>query len=398
MYLSQRVRQLAPSPTLAIDAKAKQMAAQGIDVVNYGVGEPDFDTPQHIKDAGIKAIQSGFTKYTAAAGIPDLRKAIADKLKRENGLDYSPDQIVVSVGGKGGLYNAFLAVCDVGDEVILQAPYWVSYPEIVKLAGGVPVIIETTEKDGFKMTPEVIKAKLTPRTRIINLNSPSNPTGAVYSRKELEAIAEIAVKHDLYVVSDEIYEKMVYDGEEHVSIASFGPEIKKLTVLCNGASKAYAMTGWRLGYVAAEPEITKAITGLQGHQTTNVPSMVQKAGVAAFSTDSDASIKTMVAEFDKRRKFMTKRCNDMPGWYCPEPKGAFYCFPNVSGLFGKTIRGRKVENADTLAEIILAEAHVALVSGSGFGAPNNVRLSYATSMERIETGMDRIEALLKEAK
>lgn len=397
MRLSARARAMSPSPTMAIDAKSKQMMAEGIDVVNFSVGEPDFDTPEHIKRAGIVAIASGETKYTPAAGTLELRKAICAKLLKENGLEYKPEQIVVSNGAKQSIYNAYMVLLDPGDEVIIQAPYWVSYPEMVKLAGGVPVIVSTDESTGFKMTVEMIREKLTPRTRAINLNSPSNPTGAVYTRKELEAIAQLAVERDLIVVTDEMYEKLVYDGTEHVSIASFGPEIKQRTITINGMSKAYAMTGWRMGYSASETIYAKAMGDLQSQSTSGPSSISQKAAVESL-LGTQEPIETMRQEFDRRRTYMMNRLNQIPGFRVSvAPQGAFYLFPNVSDAFGKTIRGRQINTSDDLGQLILEEAKVGVVPGTGFGAPDYLRFSYATSMERITEGLNRIEALMREA-
>lgn len=388
---------MSPSPTMAIDAKTKQMMAEGIDVVNFSVGEPDFDTPEHIKQAGIKAITEGQTKYTPAAGTLTLRKAICEKLRKENGLEYKPEQIVVSNGAKQSIYNAFQVLLDPGDEVIIQAPYWVSYPEMVKLAGGVPVIIETNESTGFKMTPDMIRAKLTPRTRAINLNSPSNPTGAVYTRQELEALANFAVEHDLMVVTDEMYEKLVYEGVEHVSIASFSPEIKARTITVNGMSKAFAMTGWRMGYTASETIYAKAMGDLQS-QSTSGPSSISQVAATQALVGTQEPIELMRQEFDRRRQYMMERVNRIPGWHCAiAPQGAFYLFPSVQQVFGKTIRGRRINTSDDLAAVILEEARVAVVPGTGFGAPDYIRFSYATSMERIKEGLNRIEALMQEA-
>jgi len=382
---------------MAIDAKSKQMIAEGIDVVNFSVGEPDFETPQNVKRAGIAAIEQGFTRYTAAAGTLELRKAICAKLQRDNGLEYRPEQIVVSNGGKQSLYNAFQVLLDPGDEVIIQAPYWVSYPEMVKLAGGVPVIVETDESTGFRMTAEMIREKLTPRTRVINLNSPSNPTGAVYSRRELEEIAALAVEKDLVIVSDEMYEKLVYDGAEHISIASFGPEVKERTITVNGLSKAYAMTGWRMGYAASETVYAKAMAGLQSQSTSGPCSISQKAAVEALQGPQE-TVEAMRQEFQRRRDYMLERLNKLPGFSVKVvPQGAFYLFPNVSGTYGMNIRGRQINSADDLAAVLLEEGRVALVPGPGFGARDYVRFSYATSMERIEEGINRIEALLREA-
>jgi len=383
---------------MAIDAKSKQMIAEGIDVVNFSVGEPDFETPQNVKRAGIAAIEQGFTRYTPAAGTLELRKAICAKLLRDNGLEYKPEQIVVSNGGKQSLYNAFQVLLDPGDEVIIQAPYWVSYPEMVKLAGGVPVIVETDESTGFRMTADMIREKLTPRTRVINLNSPSNPTGAVYSRRELEEIAALAVENDLVIISDEMYEKLVYDGAEHISIASFGPDVKQRTITVNGLSKAYAMTGWRMGYSASETIYAKAMAGLQSQSTSGPCSISQKAAVEALQGPQD-TVEAMRQEFQRRRDYMLERLNKLPGFSVKVvPQGAFYLFPNVSGTYGMNIRGRQINSSDDLAEVLLEEARVGLVPGSGFGAKDYIRFSYATSMERIEEGLNRIEALLREAK
>lgn len=397
MRLSARALAMSPSPTMAIDAKSKQMKAEGIDVVNFSVGEPDFDTPVHIKEAGIKAIEAGFTKYTPAAGTLELRKAICAKLLTDNGLEYKPEQIVVSNGGKQSLFNAYQVLLNPGDEVIIQAPYWVSYPEMVKLAGGVPVTVYTDETTGFKMTPEMVKAKITPKTRCLNLNSPSNPTGAVYSRKELEALAQVAVDHDLIIITDEMYEKLLYDGAEHVSVASFGAEVKERTITINGMSKAYAMTGWRMGYTASERIYAKAMGDLQSQSTSGPSSISQKAAVAAL-LGTQEPVEAMRQEFAKRRQHMLERLNQIPGFSVKvAPEGAFYLFPNVAGTFGMTIKGKKIETADDLAALILEEGKVGVVPGSGFGAPEYIRFSYATSMERIDEGLNRIEALVRSA-
>ncbi|MBP2019026.1 aspartate aminotransferase [Symbiobacterium terraclitae] len=396
MRLSARARNLTPSPTMAIDAKSKQMLADGVDVVNFSVGEPDFDTPESIKAAGIAAIQQGKTKYTPAAGTLELRKAICEKLARENGLQYTPDQIVVSNGGKQSLYNAYQVLLDPGEEVIIQAPYWVSYPEIVRLAGGVPVVVETDESTGFRMTADMIREKLTTRTRVINLNSPSNPTGAVLSRKELAEIAALAVERDLIIVTDEIYERLLYDGAEHVSIATFGEEVRKRTITVNGLSKAYSMTGWRIGYTASERIFAKAMGDLQS-QSTSGPSSISQAAAVEALRGTQEPVEQMRQEFDRRRRHMMTRLNSLPGFSVKvAPEGAFYLFPNVSGLFGQTIAGRRITSSDDLAEVILERAHVAVVPGTGFGAPNYIRFSYATSMERIDEGLDRIARLLAE--
>lgn len=392
--VSERAMKVSPSPTLAIAAKAKQMQADGIDVISFGAGEPDFDTPQHIKDAACESLKAGFTKYTPTAGIAELKKAIVEKLKRENGLEYNASQIIVSLGAKHSIYNAVLATVNPGDEVIIPTPYWVSYPEIVGLADGKPVYVETDESTGFTMTIDQLRAAVTPKTKMLILNSPSNPTGGVYSSELIKQIADLAVEKGFYVLSDEIYEKIIYDGNEHVSIASFGPEIKKLTITINGFSKAFSMTGWRLGYAAAEKDIIDAIEAIQSHSASNMVSFTQPGGVAALNGPSEV-VDEMVAEFDKRRKYIVGRLNGIEGITCPTPGGAFYVFPNVSKLFGKEYNGKKIENSDDLADYILSEARVALVAGSGFGAENYVRLSYATSMANIEKGMDRLAEAIK---
>ncbi len=388
--ISRRARNVSPSATLAITAKAKAMQAEGIDVVNFGAGEPDFDTPQHIKDAAAKSMQSGFTKYTPTSGTPDLRKAICEKLARDNGLEYKPGEIIVSLGAKHSIYNAALAVVDPGDEVIIPAPYWVSYPEIVGLADGKPVCVETDESTGFTAPIDKLRAAVTPKTRMLILNSPANPTGAIYSGKQIEQIAELAVEKGFYVLSDEIYEKIIYDGNEHVSIASLGDEIKKLTITVNGFSKAFSMTGWRLGYAAAERDIVDAMSAIQSHSASNLVSFTQPAAVAALDGPQE-TVDDMVAEFDKRRRYIVGRLNAIDGITCTMPGGAFYVFPNVGKLYGGAFDGKKIANSDEFADFLLAEAKVAVVAGSGFGADNYVRLSYATSMANIEKGLDRID-------
>lgn len=394
-FVSERAKKISPSPTLAITAKAKAMQAEGIDVVNFGAGEPDFDTPQHIKDAAVKSLQSGFTKYTPTSGTPDLKKAICSKLQRENGLEYAPNQIIVSLGAKHSIYNAVLATVNAGEEVIIPAPYWVSYPEMVKMADANSVFIETDESTGFTASIDQLRAAVTPRTRMLILNSPSNPTGGVYSREQIEQIAELAVEKGFYVVSDEIYEKVIYDGNEHVSIASLGDEIKELTITVNGFSKAFSMTGWRLGYIAAEKEIVDAIEAIQSHSASNMVSFTQPAAVAALEGPQGV-VDDMVKEFDRRRKRIVALLNDIDGISCATPGGAFYVFPNVSALYGRSFNGNPISNSDEFADFALAEAKAAIVAGSGFGADKYVRLSYATSMENIEKGVARLaEAIAK---
>jgi aspartate aminotransferase len=383
--ISNRAASMTPSLTLAIDSKLKQMKAEGQDVVGFGAGEPDFDTPQHIKDACIKAINEGFTKYTPAAGIPELRQAAADKFKRDNGLDYKPSQIIVSCGGKHSCFNVFLATCQEGDEVVIPAPYWLSYPEMVKLAGATPVIIQTTDKSEFKITPEQLRAAITPRTRVFILNSPSNPTGSIYTRDEIKALGDICVENGVLIMSDEIYEKLVYDGAEHVSVASFSQAHYEHTIIVHGFAKAYSMTGWRLGLLAAPEPIAKAIDAIQGHSTSNPTSFAQKGGVAALNGPQD-HLKGWLAEFAKRRSYAHKRLNSMPGISCVNAKGAFYLFPNISKL--------GLKSTEFCAKL-LEQVKVAAVPGVAFGADDYLRISYATGMSTIEKGLDRLETFAK---
>jgi aspartate aminotransferase len=388
--LSPRALACAPSPTLAITAKANQLKADGHDVLGFGAGEPDFDTPQHIKDAAIEALAKAKTKYTPSAGIPELRKAIAEKLKTDNNLDYAPANVIVSCGGKHTLYNIFQAMVSEGDEVVIPAPYWVSYPEQVKLADGTPVILQTTDATNFAPTVEQLKAAITPKTKIVILNSPSNPSGAMWPRATIEALAELAIQHDFFVISDEIYEKIVYDNNEFVSIAALGPEIKKRTFTVNGMSKAYSMTGWRLGYVAAELEYVSAMNRLQDQSTSNPTSIAQWAGLAALTGDQ-SFLQEWCTEFDARRKLIVAGVNSIDGLSCLMPEGAFYVFPKVSELYGKiTPEGKTLTSGDDVADYLLATQKVAVVPGSGFGADDYMRLSYATSRATIEKGVARI--------
>jgi len=396
MALSQRVKKIEPSPTIGLSAVAKGLKAQGYDVIEFGAGEPDFNTPDNIKAAGIKAIEDNFTSYTANPGIKELRDAICEKLEKDNGLKYTPDQIIVSSGAKHSVFNAIMALCDVGDEVIIPAPYWVSYTEMVRLADGIPVVIPTTDDTNYKITAKQLKDAITPKSKLIIINSPNNPTGAVYTEAELREIAQVCVENNLYVISDEIYEKLIYDGEKHVSIASFGEDIRKLTVTINGISKAYAMTGWRIGYAAAEKEIVKAMDAFQSHATSAPASMTQKAGYEAIAGNQDA-VEEMRKEFDKRRKFIVDELNKIPGIVCQVPKGSFYVFPDIKGLYGKTIGGVFIENDETFAKLLLEKIYVAVVPGYAFGSPGNLRLSYASSMEYMKKGLDRINALVSES-
>ncbi|HHW18534.1 MAG TPA: pyridoxal phosphate-dependent aminotransferase [Firmicutes bacterium] len=393
MRLSSRARSISTSPTLALDAKTKKLQREGINVINFGVGEPDFDTPQHIKDAAIESIQAGFTKYTPSSGIPELREAICEKLKKDNGLEYKPSEVLVSVGAKHSIYNAVMVLCDEGDEVLLPAPYWVSYPEMVKLAGGTPVILPTSIESGFKVTAQALEKAITPRTTLLILNSPSNPTGAIYTREELEKIAEVCLKHNIAVISDEIYEKLIYEGE-HVSFAALSPEVKAITITVNGVSKAYAMTGWRIGYAAGPEDVIKAMGDLQSHATSNPTSISQKAALAGLKGPQEP-LEKMRMEFKKRRDYMVERLNKMPGIRCLTPPGAFYVYPDVSGLIGKKLAGKVVSDDTTLADILLDEARIAVVPGKAFGTQGNLRFSYATSMAKIEEGLNRLENVLK---
>ena len=379
--ISRRAAALTPSLTLAIDAKAKQMKADGMDVVGFGAGEPDFDTPQHIKDAAAKALADGFTKYTPSSGIPELRKAISEKLERDNGLNYKPSQIIVSCGGKHSCYNVIIATCQEGDEVIIPAPYWLSYPEMVKLAAATPVILETSDKTEFKVTPNQLREAITPRTRLFILNSPSNPTGSLYTRDEIKALGDICVEKGVLIMSDEIYEKLVYDGAQHTSVASLSQAHFEHTILVHGFAKAYSMTGWRLGYLAAPEPISKAINAIQSHSTSNPVSFAQKGAVAALNGPQD-HLNTWLGEYSKRRSYAHQRLNAIPGITCVNARGAFYLFPNISGL--------GLQSTEFCQKLLEAEK-VAAVPGIAFGADAYMRVSYATSMANIEKGLDRIE-------
>jgi len=383
--ISKSAASLSPSLTLAIDSKAKQMKDEGQDVVGFGAGEPDFDTPQHIKDAAIKALNEGFTKYTAASGIPELRQAIADKFKRENGLSYKPSQILVSCGGKHSCYNVIMATCEAGDEVIIPAPYWLSYPEMVKIAGAKPVIVETSDKTEFKITPEALRQAITPRARLFILNSPSNPTGSVYTPEEIKALGDVCVEKGVLIMSDEIYEHLLYDGAVHKRVESFSPAHFEHTVVVHGFAKAWSMTGWRLGFAAAPEPIAKAMDAIQGHSTSNPTSFAQKGAVAAL-TGSQEHLKSWLAEFNKRRAFAWKKLNSIPGISCVNARGAFYLFPNIA----KT----GMKSTEFCAQLLEAEK-VAAVPGVAFGADDYIRISYATSMAQIEKGLERMERFCK---
>ena len=386
--ISRRAASLSPSLTLVIDSKAKAMKAEGLDVVGFGAGEPDFDTPQHIKDAAIKALNEGFTKYTPSSGIPELRQAIADKFKRDNGLTYKPSQIIVSNGGKHSCYNVILATCEEGDEVIIPSPYWLSYPEMVKLAGATPVILTTTDQTEFKVTPEQLRAAITSRTRLFILNSPSNPTGSVYTPDEIKALGDICVEKGVLIMSDEIYEHLLYDGAVHKSVASFSPAHYDHTIIVHGFAKAWSMTGWRLGFLAAPEPIAKAIDAIQSHSTSNPTSFAQKGAVAALTGPQD-HLKGWLVEYAKRRTYAWQKLNSIPGISCVNSKGAFYLFPNISKL--------GLNSADFCARLLEVEK-VAAVPGIAFGADDYLRISYATSLANIEKGLNRLENFVKNLK
>ena len=381
MEISARAAQLTPSLTLSIDSKAKAMKAEGLDVCGFGAGEPDFDTPEHIKTAAIEALQAGFTKYTPSSGIPELRQAIAEKLAADNGLSYRAGQIIVSNGAKHACYNAILATCQPGDEVVIPSPYWVSYPDMVRLAGAEPVIVPTMERNAWKMSAKDFENAMTPRTKMLILNSPCNPTGSVYTREEMEKIVEVAAEEDIYILSDEIYEKLTYDDVKHVSIASISKEAYDLTITVNGFSKSYAMTGWRLGYMAAPEAVAKAVDSIQSHSTSHPASFVQRAGIAALKGDQQP-IADMREEFDMRRSYMFDRITKIPNITAVKPQGAFYVLVNISQL-GLT--------SQNFADRLLSKANVAVIPGAAFGDDRTVRLSYATSIDIIKKGLDRFQ-------
>ena len=393
LKISKKASAISPSPTLAIDSKFKEMKKEGIPVVGFGAGEPDFNTPENIKNAGIEAIKNNITKYTPASGTLELKAAVCQKLKRDTGLEYSTSNIVISNGGKHSLTNTFTCICDPGDEVILPAPYWVSYPEMIKLADAVPVIIEGAEENNFKFTAEQLESAITSKTRALVLNTPSNPTGMVYTKDELEKIAEIAVKNNIYIIFDEIYEKLVYEGE-HTNIATLGDEIRDLTIIVNGLAKTYAMTGWRIGFVAANKKLAKAMGNIQSHATSNPNSIAQAAAVEALNGDQSI-IATMKKTYIERRDYMVDKINSIDGLSCKTPHGAFYVFMNVKDVLNKEHYGKMINTANELCQDILDRALVALVPSEEFGVDGYVRLSYATSMDTIKTGLDRIEKYLK---
>nr|WP_286183262.1 pyridoxal phosphate-dependent aminotransferase [Bacillus sp. ISL-55] len=385
IQLASRVGALTPSSTLAITAKAKELKAQGKDVIGLGAGEPDFNTPQHIIDAAVKSMNEGFTKYTPSGGLPELKKEIAAKLKSDQGLEYQLDEIIVTSGAKHGLYTLFQVLLDEGDEVIIPIPYWVSYPEQVKLAGGNPVYVEGLEENNFKITPEQLKEKVTDKTKAVIINSPSNPTGMVYSREELKALGDVCLESGILIISDEIYEKLIYGNAEHISIAELSAELKRQTIIINGVSKSHSMTGWRIGYAAGNSKIIKAMTDLASHSTSNPTTPAQYATIAAYAGSQDA-VETMRTAFEERLEIIHGKLNEIPGISCIKPQGAFYLFPNAKEAALMT----GCKDVDEFAEVLLTEANVAVVPGSGFGAPDYMRLSYATSLDQLEEAISRI--------
>ena len=395
MILSEKGLKIESSPTLEISAKAKAMKDKGIDVISFSVGEPDMITPENIRNEGIRAINEGLTKYTAASGLMELKEAVCAKFKKDNNLDYNPNNILISSGGKHSIYNAFMAILNPGDEVIISVPYWVSYPEIVKLADGVPVYIETSEQNDFKFDVDDLNRLKTNRTKAIIINSPSNPNGSIYTESELRDIAKWAVENEVFVLSDELYEKLIYDDYKHTSIASFNDNIKDLTIVINGMSKAYAMTGWRIGFAAAHADIIKVMSNIQSHTTSNPTSISQYASIVGLNEDQ-ASIDAMKTEFDRRRIYMYETINSIPNLSCRRPQGAFYVMINIEKIFNRTIKGVKINSSLDFANLLLDKVNVAVVPGIAFGDDRFIRLSYATSMENIKEGLRRIKAILED--
>ncbi|MDR2427142.1 MAG: pyridoxal phosphate-dependent aminotransferase [Endomicrobium sp.] len=394
MYLSKRVQAIKPSQTLIIDAKAKTLRQQGIDIISFAAGEPDFDTPDNIKEAAIAAINEGYTKYCPVAGSPELKKAVINKFKKDNGLNYNADEIIVSCGAKHSLYNLFQSIINDGDEIIVASPYWVSYTDMIIVSGGNPIIINTDDKSSFKMTPQSVEKAITSKTKAIIINSPSNPTGAIYNFEELKAISEICLKHKILIISDDIYEKLIYGTAKFISAASISQQVKEITIIINGVSKAFSMTGWRIGYTAGNKEIISAMAKIQSQSTSNPTSISLKAAVEALNGNQYA-VEMMRAEFEKRRDYIVERLNKIEGISCIKPNGAFYVFPNISGLIGKTLGGKTIKNDLEFADYLLEKAKIAVVPGSAFGAEGYLRLSYAASIKMIEEGMNRLESVLK---
>ena len=392
--LSGYIQSVAPSPTMAITAKAAGLRREGVDVIALSAGEPDFDTPEHIKDAAKRALDEGFTKYTSPpSGILDLKEAVSRKFSQDNGLQYAAEEIIVNNGAKHSLALAVAAVINPGDEMIIPTPYWVTFTEQPKLVGGVPVIVETTPESGLKLTPQALRAAITPKTRMVLINSPSNPSGAVYSRAEMAALGEVVLEHDLYVLGDEIYEMLIYDGAEHVSMAQISPELKARTIIVNGVSKTYAMTGWRIGYAAGPRDVISLMDKAQSQTVSHPSSISQKAAVEALNGPQDM-VETMRVEYDRRRRYMVERLNALAGVHCELPLGAFYVYPDVSSYFDRSVNGQSLADSNGMCDYLLDEARVACVPGAGFGTQPHIRLSYATSMENLEKAMDRITLAL----
>jgi aspartate aminotransferase len=393
MKIASRIGLIKPSPTLTIQAKANALKAAGRDIIGFGAGEPDFDTPQNIKAAAIRAIDAGFTKYTPVGGTDELKDAVIAKLKRDNGLIYSRSEVVISCGAKHSLFNVSQVLFEEGDEVLIPSPYWVSYTDIVYLTGARPVVIKTNVDDGFKLQPAQLEAAITPRTRAIIISYPSNPAGVCYSRTELEALAEVILRRGIMIISDDIYEKIIYDDHPFYTLASLGDELKKNSIVINGVSKSYSMTGWRIGYTAGAEEIVSAMTKYQSQNTSNPTSIAQKAAVEALN-GSQESVGIMAREFQKRRDVVVERLNTIDGVSCLKPQGAFYVFPNVGSYYGRSGGGKNIANSAEMAAYLLDEANVALVPGGDFGHDDHIRISYATSMEQIEKGVERIRQAL----
>ncbi|HON85476.1 MAG TPA: pyridoxal phosphate-dependent aminotransferase [Syntrophorhabdaceae bacterium] len=393
--LSKRAEALKPSPTLAINAKEKALKAQGLDIAGFGAGEPDFDTPEHIKQAAIKAINDNFTRYTPAAGIDPLKDAVIEKFKRDNGLTYKRDEIIISCGGKHALFNLFEAIFQEGDEVLIPVPFWVSYPPMVELTGAKPILVETEEKEDYQVTGSLLKKYINSKTKGIILNYPSNPAGSVYYRENLEEIGRLAVENNLYIISDEIYEKLTYDDYRHISIASLDKSFKDRTIICHGVSKTYAMTGWRIGYAAGPAHVIKAMSNIQSQSTSNPTSISQMAAIAALNGPQDI-IPIMVNEFKKRRDFIISELRSIEGVTCYNPKGAFYAFPNFNAILGKRYKDKTIDSSATLTEILLEDFHTAVVPGAEFGKEGYIRLSFATSMDVIKKGLERIKKAVRE--
>ncbi|QGU95195.1 aminotransferase class I/II-fold pyridoxal phosphate-dependent enzyme [Clostridium bovifaecis] len=393
MILSEKAKNICPSLTLAITAKAKQMAKEGLDVISFGAGEPDFNTPKNIREAAVKAIDLGLTRYTPASGITELKQAIIDKFKRDNNLSYTPNQIIISTGAKQCLANVFQAILNPGDEVLIPTPYWVSYPELVRLSDGVPVFVECEAEENFKYTLKALEKAITPKTKSIVINSPNNPTGAIYNKEELLAISEFAKKYNLLIISDEIYEKLTYGHNIHISISSLSEDAYKRTIVINGVSKSYAMTGWRIGYAAGDEDIIKLMSSVQSHTTSNPTSIAQYAALEALTGPQD-ELCTMVKEFEKRRNYMVSRINSIKNLSCINAQGAFYIMLNISAFYGKEIGGSIINNSTEFADALLSKEKVAVIPGIAFGLDEYVRLSYATSMTQIEVGLNRIESFV----